>query len=89
MDQKTYLCVPSLGLALGITWGVGLFVLAWLSIIFSWGTPMLAVFASFYIGYDHTVVGSFLGLFWGFLDGFVGGVVIAWLYNLIHGKCSR
>ena len=36
-----------------------------------------------YRGYSISAMGSLIGLAWGFCDGLVGGVVFAWLYNLI------
>jgi hypothetical protein len=35
-----------------------------------------------YIGYTLSPVGSMVGLAWGFIDGAIGGAVLAWLYNL-------
>ena len=36
-----------------------------------------------YIGYKPTVLGSVLGGIWGFFDAGIGGVVVAWLYNML------
>jgi hypothetical protein len=33
-------------------------------------------------------LGSVIGLLWGLVDGFIGGLVFAWLYNLLVPKKS-
>jgi hypothetical protein len=43
---------------------------------------------SIYPGYSISPGGSFLGLIYGFLDGFIAGAVIAWIYNKVVGKKS-
>ncbi len=78
---KASLGVVSLGLALGIAWALGMFLLGLAAGLFDWGVPVVAVLSSVYIGYSPSFVGSITGAVWGFVDGFIGGVVIAWLYN--------
>lgn len=76
--------VKGLGLALGVLWGVCLFV--WTLVIalttVTWGKPMLDFLVGFYPYYELSVTGAFVGLVAGFVDGFVGGALVAWLYNL-------
>ena len=79
--SKASLGVVSLGLAIGITWALGVFLLGLAAGLFDWGVPVVAVMSSAYLGYSPSFVGSVIGALWGFVDGFVGGVVIAWLYN--------
>ena len=83
--MKTKVCTklhaPSLGFAFGILWGASLILLALLVMFWGWGTPLLDLFGSVYIGYKATFTGILLGAAWGFVDGFISGVVIAWLYN--------
>ena len=38
-----------------------------------------------YRGDEGTATGSFIGLGWGLADGFVGGAIVAWVYNLFVG----
>ncbi|MHC4910793.1 MAG: hypothetical protein ACYTF9_13870 [Planctomycetota bacterium] len=33
--------------------------------------------------------GSLIGLAWAFVDGIVGGLVFAWLYNILAPRLSR
>jgi hypothetical protein len=78
---KASLGVVSLGLAIGIAWAFGVFLLGLMAGVFDWGVPVVAVLSSVYVGYSPSFVGSVTGAVWGFVDGFIGGVVIAWLYN--------
>ena len=78
---KSTLGVVSLGLAFGITWALGMFLLGIAAALFSWGVRVVAVLSSVYIGYSPSFVGSIAGAVWGFVDGFISGVLMAWLYN--------
>jgi hypothetical protein len=51
--------------------------------MFGWGTALIAPLASLYIGYSASILGAIIGVIWAFIDGFVAGVVIAWIYNFI------
>lgn len=76
----------ALGIALGAVWGVLLFITTWLSYFTGYGKLFLEVLAqSIYPGYSISPLGSLLGLFYGFLDGFICASVIAWIYNKISG----
>ena len=79
--QKASLGVVSLGLAVGISWALGVFLLGLAAGVLDWGVPAVTVLSSVYLGYSPSFVGSIAGAVWGFVDGFIGGVVIAWLYN--------
>ena len=71
-----------LGLAFGILWGISAFVLG-LTAIGGWGSGIVAGLGTFYIGYGPSLVGAIIGAIWAFVDGLVGGVLLAWLYNLL------
>ena len=49
--------------------------------MFGWGIALVDAISSLYIGYSPSVLGAIIGAFWGFVDGYIAGVVIAWLYN--------
>ncbi len=71
-----------LGTALGIVWGVSLFITTWLSFFTGYAELFLKTLAeSIYPGYSISPVGSFLGLLYGFLDGLISGFFIGWIYN--------
>lgn len=69
------------GLALGIIWALCALFLGLMATYVNWGNAMVEVIASLYIGYAPTVAGSFIGLVWAFFDAFIGGFLVAWLYN--------
>lgn len=73
--------VRALGLAFGILWGSCLFVLTWWLIAFEGSGVSAGMFGRMYLGYSITPVGSLVGLAWGFVDGLICGLVLAWLYN--------
>ncbi len=73
--------VISLGLAIGVTWAVFVFILGIMATFFGWGVPLALVLSSVYVGFTPTVAGTIAGAVWGFAEGFAAGVMIAWLYN--------
>ena len=74
------------GLACGIVWGFGIMIAGFLLYLSgSISQDFVNMMASLYIGYDGTVKGAILGLLWGFADGFVGGALLAWFYNIFAG----
>ena len=73
--------VVSLGLAMAVTSALFVFVLGLMAGLFGWGVPAVAVLSTLYIGYSPTFVGSVAGGVWAFVDGFIAGALIAWLYN--------
>lgn len=72
----------ALGMGLGIVWGLALFMTTWLSYLTGYGKLFLDVFAgSIYPGYTISPLGSVLGLIYGFLDLFIMGSLVGWIYN--------
>ncbi len=78
------------GLAGGIVWGGAMF-LATLISVFAGGyaSDFLSMMASIYPGYSITVMGSLIGLVYGFIDLFIAFFLIAWLYNLFEKSGKR
>lgn len=73
------------GLAIGIVWAAVSFIVGLTAMWWGWCDAWLEVMASIYIGYSATVLGAFIGLVWAFVDAFVGGFLVAWLYNKLVG----
>jgi len=73
--------VISFGLAVGVTWAIAVFVLGLAAWLFGWGVDAAIALASLYIGYGPSLVGAIAGAVWGFVDGLILGVLVAWLYN--------
>jgi len=65
------------GLAFGIIWAVSLIILTMMVAGFNWGTKLLEVISSVYIGYEPSILGCLIGIIWGFIDGFIFGFLIA------------
>ena len=72
------------GLACGILWGGGVFLMGLTATVCSWARPFVDVLSVMYVGYSATVFGILIGTLWGFVDGFIGGIVLAWLYNCLR-----
>ncbi|MCF7887410.1 MAG: bacteriophage holin [Candidatus Omnitrophica bacterium] len=78
--------ISAFGFSLGTVWGLIVFLLGIIGMLFSFGTTLVLVLSSFYLGYATTALGSLIGALWGFLTGFLAGIVFAWLYNKLPGK---
>ncbi len=75
-------CDPvPLGVGIGVILAVYVFLLGLIAMWWNWGTVIVTVLGSLYIGYEPTFIGSILGAIWAFVDGFIAGVVIALVYN--------
>ena len=72
--------VKSFTLALGLSIGVYMLFLGWVS-AFGWGTKIVEVISSLYIGFTPGFIGGIIGGLWGFVDGAIGGFLIAVIYN--------
>ncbi len=77
--------VKALAIALGVTWSSGMLISGWAA-MFGWAGKIVEVMGSVYIGFGPTFTGGLIGAVWGFLDGAIGGVVIALIYNFVSRK---
>lgn len=74
------------GLAIGVWAGGGLFLLTWWLILLGADAGTMRFLETAYPGYAMSPAGSFVGLAWGFVDGTISGIVLAWLYNLFAAR---
>ena len=74
--------VKALAVGLGVSWAVCMLFVGWVS-IFGWGTKFVEMMSSVYIGFTPTFLGGIIGAVWGFIDGAIGGAIIAFVYNAI------
>jgi len=81
--------IKAFALACGLIWGFGLFALTWWIIAFEGATGDVTIIGRLYRGYSVSPVGSLIGLVWAFADGLVGGLIFAWLYNLLADKLAK
>jgi len=73
--------LKAFGLSLGIVWSFAMLSLGLINLGYHWGSSIVEVMSTLYIGYKPTILGSIIGGIWGFLDAGIGGFVVAWLYN--------
>jgi len=73
--------IKALALTCGILWGLAVFIATLWLLGFGYGGFLMSKLNHFYFGYSVSVVGAFIGLIWGFVDGSICGAVFAWLYN--------
>lgn len=78
--------VRSFGLACGILIGLALFLITWWIILTKGLSRETTIVGQFYIGYNISPLGSLIGLVWGFVEGWLGGMLFAWLYNRFAGR---
>jgi len=81
--------IKAFALTCGLMWGFGVFALAWWIMAFEGPTGEVTIIGKIYRGFSITPLGSFIGLGWALADGFVGGLVFAWLYNALSGRWSN
>lgn len=79
--------VKAFALSLGLLCAFAVFLLALLDSSLGFGTEWVALIATVYKGYGPGFPGAIYGMPWAFLDGFIGALIWAWLYNqLARGK---
>jgi hypothetical protein len=74
-----------LGLTLGIVWGGLVLIFTLLAAWTDFGYLTLSQL-SIYPWYSITFGGAIIGGIWGFIDGMVGGWIIAKIYNWLLSK---
>ncbi len=87
--ENMKLDVKAFALTSGIVWGLGLFCLTWWMIAFDGASGEVTLVGRLYRGYSISATGSFIGLLWALVDGFVGGAIFASLYNFFVGRGRR
>ena len=81
--------IKAFALTCGVIWGAGLFFIAWWLILLEGNSPDPCFLNRIYRGYTMTPVGSLIGAIWGFLDAGIGGLIFAWLYNLLAERFQK
>ncbi len=80
-NKMQKLNATAFGLALGIIWAVFLFLVVLLSMYANWGNALVELMGSLYLGVNVSWTGALFALPWAFIDAFIGGFLVAWLYN--------
>ncbi len=81
--------VTAFSVACGLIWGLGLFCITWWIIAFDGASGRQTFISMIYRGYEISPVGSLFGLGWGLADGIIGGMIFAWLYNLLVDRFGK
>ena len=84
--MKTTLNPLAAALAMGLAWSLSLFVITLVSAQTGFMGNFLHLMEDVYPWYVVTNTGAFIGLVWGFLDGFIGTYVMVALYNFFVKK---
>ena len=75
--------VKAFGLATGLVWGLNWFFVTWWMMAFDGITREVTLIGRMYRGFTLSPAGSLVALLWGFMDGFLIGLMVAWIYNKI------
>jgi len=75
-------------LAVAIWWAVMVFCADLWIILFEGETGQVLDLGLVYRGYNVSIAGAFIGLVWAFFDGLIGGLIFAWLYNLLMRRAA-
>jgi len=76
--------IRAFAIACGVIAAVMMLVGTW-AYVLALGPTQWEFVAKFYKGYSVSWLGGIVGAIYGFIDGAVGGIIFAWLYN----KLSR
>ncbi len=90
-NQHSYgrICAVSLGLGFAVMWALAIVFMGYMAMIGIYGQVFVHFVGSFYLGYAATGRGIFIGFVWAFLDAFLCGLIIGWLYNFFAGSCFK
>ncbi len=72
--------VRAFAIAAAILWGGTMLLMGWIAssgYMLEWVELMSTV----YLGYGPGLIGAVVGALWGAVDGGIGGLFFAWLYN--------
>ena len=81
--------IKAFALTCSLIWGFGLFALTWWIMAFEGQTGEVTFIGKIYRGFSITHLGSLIGLGWALADGFVGGLIFSWLYNVLSSRWSN
>ncbi len=78
--------IKAFAIAVGLVWGLGIFVGTWWIILLDGTSSEMTSLGQIYRGYSITPLGSVIGMAWGLVDGLIAGAIFAWLYNIIAAR---
>ncbi len=87
--KRARLSAIALGVALGVLYAAWMLTVGILASRGTFGMDLVTHWATFYPGVAATMTGAFVAGAWGFLKGFLIGLVLGWIYNLCLCCCTR
>lgn len=87
--ENMKLNTKAFALAAGFVWGINWFFLTWFMIIMDGISYEMTIIGRMYRGFTVSPVGSLVALLWGFLDGFLIGLLVAWIYNKLAPRFQK
>lgn len=88
-QQIKSLNVIGLGLSCGVLWSLAVFFLGIMASGSIYGHQVVILLGDIYLGYEPTLLGSLIGMVWAFIDAFIGGALLAALYNYFVPKLTK
>ena len=85
------LSMKAMGITAGLLWGGMVLIIGLAHLIWpQYGVAFLELMSSIYPGYHVGGFGSVIvGTLYGLVDGWIGGVILAWLYNKLVAAATR
>ena len=86
------LSVKALAFATGIIWAGGILCVGLVNLAApTYGASFLQAVSSIYPGYHNSghILDVLVGTGYGLVDGGIGGLIFAWLYNCFAGQTQR
>jgi len=77
----------NLGVSLGVVWGLYMVMVVGVGLWLGIGRQIVDAYASVFRGVGLSYSGMLVGFFWGFLQGYVFGVILAKVYNFCSCRC--
>ncbi len=78
--KHSELNVKAMALTIGILWGASVLLMGIVAMR-GFGANFVEALGTVYLGFAPTFTGSIIGGVHGFVEGTIGGALIAWLYN--------
>ncbi len=77
--------IKALAMSIGLTMAISTLLLGWFA-MFGWGSYLVDVISSFYIGYSASFFGGIIGAIWGFVDGAIKGALIGYFFQYFSSE---
>lgn len=87
--RSARLSAVALGVSIGVVCALTMMIFAWSAWLGGYATQMIEQWATVFPGIEASLKGGFIAGAWGFVEGFIFGVVTGWIYNLCLCCCSR